>query len=89
MAKTFYTPAKVTFSLERRTTMVIKLSSSSTDALLVAEHSNVPIHLQAGDPLDIAGVVARRDYTFLLVDWGICRPLINNLRSAPRGAIEG
>jgi len=71
--------AKVTFSLERRTTMVIKLSSSSTDALLVAEHSNVPIHLQAGDPLDIAGVVARRDYTFLLVDWGICRPLINNL----------
>ena len=59
--------------------MVIKLSSSSTDGLLVAEHSNVPIHLQAGDPLDIAGVVARRDYTFLLVDWGICRPLINNL----------
>jgi len=60
--------------------MVIKLSSSSTDALLrVAEHSNVPVHLQAGDPLDIAGVVARRDYTFLLVDCGICRPLINNL----------
>ena len=54
-----------------------QLSSSSTDAR-VAESSNVPIHLQAGDPLDIAGQVTCRVYTFLLVDWGIFRPAIDH-----------
>ena len=60
--------------------MVIKLSSSSTDALrLPVETPNIPIHFQAGDPLDIARLVDRRVYTFLPVGCGIFRPVINNL----------
>ena len=55
-----------------------QLSSSSTDAR-VAENSNVPIHLQAGKSLDIAGQEACRVYTFLLVVLGIFRPTINHL----------
>jgi hypothetical protein len=67
-------------SVEERDYGLDQLSSSSTDALrLPAENSNVPIHLQAGDPLDIAGLVASRVYTFLLVGCGIVRPVINNL----------
>ena len=57
-----------------------QLSSSGTDALRRAvENSNVPIHLQAGKPLDIAGQEACRVYTFLLVVLGIFRPTINHL----------
>ena len=55
-----------------------QLSSSSTDAR-VAENSNVPIHLQACDPLNIAGLVSRRVYTLLLVGYGIFCPVINHL----------
>ena len=75
------TEAKITFSLEKRDYGGDhQLSSSSTDALRRAvEISNVPIHLQTGEPLDIAGQVARRIYTFLPVVCGILRPAINHL----------
>ena len=57
-----------------------QLSISGTDAIRRAvETSDVPIHLKAGDPLDIAGVVDRRVYAFLFVGYGICRPVTNNL----------
>ena len=73
------TEAKVTFSLGQRD-CGDQLSTSSTDAPRRAvKTSNVPIHLQAGEPLDIAGQVACRVYTLLPVDWGIFRPAINHL----------
>ena len=73
------TETKVTFSLEQRDYRGDQLSSSSPDALrLPVETSNVPIHLQAGDPLYIAGLVDRRVYAFLLVGNVIFRPVIND-----------
>ena len=48
---------------------------------LIARHAldilNVPIHLEASKPLDVAGQVGRRDYTFLFVGSRIFCPAIN------------
>jgi hypothetical protein len=45
----------------------------------VLETLNIPIHLEAGDPLDVAGQVARRVDIPLLVFCRIFRPVINYL----------